>query len=323
MGIQKQVAAWLGVDTSMQGWPPSRLSVGLQGGGSFGAFAWGVLDRLLEEETLAFDALSGASAGAVNAVLLASGLLEGGRLEGKARLERFWRRMSASAALGPQGALAMTPLGAAMRMLSPYQFNPFNLNPLRDALVEEVDFERLRAEAPVKLLIAATRVSDGRQRIFRENELTADMVLASTCLPLLHHTVNIDGEDYWDGGYVANPPLFPLALASEAAHILAVLVTPNAVERTPLNRRDIVKRLEQIQFNATVNAEFAALQLGAILRMSPIFERLQLTSISAADEIDGLARESAGDLGWNFLDRLRQSGRDAASVWLARQPGST
>lgn len=322
MSIQKQVAAWLGVDTSTCGWPPLRLSVGLQGGGSFGAFAWGVLDRLLEEETLAFDALSGASAGAVNAVLFASGLLEGGRLEGKARLERFWRRMSASAALGLRGAFAMTPLGAAMRMLSPYQFNPFNLNPLRDALVEEVDFARLRAEAPVKLLIAATRVSDGRQRIFRENELTADMVLASTCLPLLHHTVNIDGEDYWDGGYVANPPLFPLALASEAVHILAVLVTPNAVERTPLNRRDIVKRLEQIQFNATVNAEFAALQLGAILRMSPKFERLRLTSISAADEIDGLARESAGDLGWDFLDRLRQSGRDAASVWLARQPGS-
>jgi NTE family protein len=323
MGIQRQVANWLGVDTSTRGWPPARLSVGLQGGGSFGAFAWGVLDRLLEEETLAFDALSGASAGAVNAVLLASGLLEGGRLEGKARLERFWRRMSASSVLGRRSAFAMTPLGAAMRILSPYQFNPFNFNPLRDALVEEVDFARLRAEAPVKLLIAATRVSDGRQRIFRENELTADMVLASTCLPLLHHTVNIDGEDYWDGGYVANPPLFPLALASGTAHILAVLVTPNAVERTPLNRRDIVKRLEQIQFNATVNAEFAALQLGAILRMSPIFERLRLTSISAADEIAGLARESAGNLGWNFLDRLRQSGRDAASVWLARQPGST
>lgn len=322
MSIQKQVAAWLGFDTSKFSWPPPRLSIGLQGGGSFGAFAWGVLDRLLDEESLAFDALSGASAGAVNAVLFASGLLEGGREEGKARLERFWRRMSASAVLGPRGAFTMTPLGAAMRMLSPYQFNPFNLNPLRDALVEEVDFARLRAEAPVKLLIAATRVSDGRQRIFRENELTADMVLASTCLPLLHHSVNIDGEDYWDGGYVANPPLFPLAIASEAEHILAVLVTPNSVEGTPLNRRDIIKRLEQIQFNATVNAEFAALQLGAILRMSPIFERLRLTSISAADEIDGLARESAGDLAWGFLDRLRQSGRDAASVWLARQPGS-
>ena len=321
MNIQNQVAAWLGVDSSACGWPPPRLSVGLQGGGSFGAFAWGVLDRLLEEETLAFDALSGASAGAVNAVLLASGLLEGGRLEGKARLERFWRRMSASAALGSQGALAMTPLGAAIHLLSPHQFNPFNLNPLRDALVEEVDFTRLRAESPVKLLIAATRVSDGHQRIFRENELTADMVLASTCLPLLHHTVNVDGEDYWDGGYVANPPLFPLALASEAPHILAVLVTPNAVEKAPLNRRDIVKRLEQIQFNATVNAEFAALQLAAILGLSPKFERLRLTSISAADEIDGLAHESAGDLGWDFLDRLRQSGRDAASMWLARRPG--
>ena len=189
--------------------------VAVHSGPSLGA-SWIVCSK---RRLLAFDALSGASAGAVNAVLLASGLLEGGRLEGKARLERFWRRMSASAALGPQGALAMTPLGAAMRMLSPYQFNPFNLNPLRDALVEEVDFARLRAEAPVKLLIAATRVSDGRQRIFRENELTADMVLASTCLPLLHHAVNIDGEDYWDGGYVANPPLFPLALASEAVDI--------------------------------------------------------------------------------------------------------
>jgi NTE family protein len=313
VNVQYPVTKASGENRSQIASHKNALSIGLQGGGSFGAFTWGVLDRLLDEKNIQLDALSGASAGSVNAVLLASGLLEN-RMAAKSRLERFWRNISEVASYVPHAAFS-----AFIQMYSPYQFNPLNLNPLRNALLQEVDFQELRASPPVRLLIAATSVRDGRQRIFREHELTVDMVLASTCLPLLNHAVSIEGEDYWDGGYVSNPPLFSLALASEAEDILAVLVTPNSTAKTPRGRQDIVKRLEMIQFNASVNTELAALKLGAILQASPKFERLKLTSISAADEIDGLARESAGDLSWAFLNRLRQSGIEAAESWLLNQ----
>jgi NTE family protein len=305
-----------------QTWPPKKLSIGLQGGGSFGAFTWGVLDFLLEQERLSLDTLSGASAGAVNGVLLASGLLEGGKAEAKARLGRFWRRMSAEHAFYSSATLAMKPFATAMSRFSPHQLNPFNFNPLREALKAEVDFDALRAHPLVKLMISTTRVADGRQRIFREDEVSLDVVMASTCLPLLHHTVTIEGEDYWDGGYVSNPPLLPLALASKTTDILAVLVTPNSVERLPTNRDDIIKRIEQIQFNAPMNAEFEALRLGAILGMSAKFERLRLTRISASDEIDDLANRSGADLSAGFIETLHRRGYDAARCWLENGTGS-
>ncbi len=228
-------------------WPPRRLSLALQGGGSFGAFTWGVLDRLLEEADVTFDAISGSSAGAVNAVVLAAGLIDGGRTEAKARLERFWRRMSAAAAFLPRASFGETPIGAGLglvaRSLSPYQFNPFNLNPLREVLTAAIDFDLLRAGSPMKLLIGATRVRDGRLRIFTEGELSVDAVLASACLPLIHHAIEIGGEPYWDGGYAANPPLLPLVQASRAAHLLVVQVTPNSSERLPTTTREIAKRV--------------------------------------------------------------------------------
>ena len=206
----------LGLSAVPPPWPPRRLSLALQGGGSFGAFTWGALERLLDEPEISFDAISGVSAGAVNAVLLASGLMEGGREAAKARLERFWKRMSRAAALTPSAALAGLSLGLMTRALSPYLFNPFNLNPLREALSDEVDFERLRTRSPVRLLIGATRVGDGALRVFSTGEVSVDVVLASACLPLIHHAIDIDGEPYWDGGYSANPPLIPLVLASNA-----------------------------------------------------------------------------------------------------------
>ena len=219
----------------------------MQGGGSFGAFTWGVLDRLLEEPDIGFDAISGASAGAVNAVLMAAGMVDGGPDEARARLEQFWRRMSRAAALLPKPA--DLPFGAGLelvvRSMSPYQFNPFNLNPLREALVASVDFERLRRHTPIKLLLAATRVSDGCLRILTNRELTVEAVLASACLPLLHHTIEIDGEAYWDGGYAANPPLLPLIRASECEHALIVQVTPTMSDRLPKTVRDIARRIEQ------------------------------------------------------------------------------
>jgi NTE family protein len=318
MTLIDRACAFLGLADPAPKWPPDKLSLALQGGGSFGAFTWGVLDRLLEEPGIGFDAISGASAGAVNAVLMAAGLVDGGQDEAKARLAQFWRRMSREAALWPKPA--PSPLGAGLelviRSMSPYQFNPFNVNPLREALVASVDFENLRRRSPIKLLLAATRVSDGRLRILTNPELTVEAVLASACLPLLHHTIELDGEAYWDGGYAANPPLLPLIRASECLHALIVQVTPMTSDRPPKTAREISRRIEQIQFNATLMSELEALKLGKMIGVTDKLRRLRIGRISAHEEFEGLSNESAGNLDWDFLERLHRSGRVAADLWL-------
>jgi NTE family protein len=206
------------------------------------------------------------------------------------------------------------------RALSPYLFNPFNLNPLREALSDEVDFKRLRTRSPVRLLIGATRVSDGALRVFTTDEVSVDVVLASACLPLIHHAIEIDGEPYWDGGYSANPPLIPLVLASKAEQLLIVQVTPTKSDRLPTSPNEIAKRLEQIHFNATLNAELEALKYGMFLGASPKLRRLRIGRISAQEEFVGLADESAGNLDWDFLERLRASGASAIEAWLDQTP---
>ncbi|MFV0281777.1 MAG: patatin-like phospholipase family protein [Rhodoblastus sp.] len=294
------------------------LSLALQGGGSYGAFTWGVLDRLLEERNVRFDAISGASAGAVNATLMAAGLAEGGRAGARAKLEAFWRSMSTASSFLP---LAAIPPGveALTRMLSPYQFNPFDLNPLRQALARDIDFERLRANRTLRLLIAATRVSDGALRIFRNEELSVETILASACLPMIHRTVKIDGEDYWDGGYSANPPLVQLVRASQTRDFLVVQVTPARSQGTPVTRSEIAKRLDNIAFNATLNAEIEALRLGADLSATRKLRGLRVDRLAAEDEVAGLASRSAADLDWSFLTRLRDAGRSAAEGWLGER----
>jgi len=300
-------------------WPPKTLSLALQGGGSFGAFTWGVLDRLLEEPEIGFDAVSGSSAGAVNAVLLASGMIDGGREGARTRLSQFWKRISRAAALLPRPSPLDAGLDLIMRSMSPYQFNPFNVNPLREALAEEVDFERLRERSEIKLLLGVTRVRDGTLRILTNRELTVDAVLASACLPFLHHTIELDGEPYWDGGYAANPPLIPLVRASEAAHLLIVQVTPTTSERLPKSAREIAARLEQIRFNAPLNTELEALKFGKMLGATEKLLRLRIGRISAEEQIEGLAEESAANIDWEYLERLNLSGRAAADLWLRQQ----
>jgi NTE family protein len=319
MTLIDKTLALLGFGQDVSVWPPGRISLALQGGGSFGAFAWGVLDRLLEEPGVSYDAISGASAGSVNAVLLASGMAEGGRDGARKRLAQFWERIALSAAFLPTSALLGTGLELVVRTMSPYQFNPFNVNPLREALAAEVDFEQLRERSEIKLLLAATRVRDGKLRILTNAELTLDAVLASACLPLLHHTVELDGEPLWDGGYAANPPLVPLVRASEAAQILIVQVTPSTSERLPKTTREIAARIEQIQFNATLNSELETLKLGKMIGATQKLKRLRIGRISAGEQFDGLAQESAGNVGREFLERLRQSGRAAAEQWLRRE----
>jgi NTE family protein len=303
-------------------WPPPRLALALQGGGSYGAFTWGALDRLLEQEDIEIDALSGASAGAVNAVLLAAGLASGGRAAARKILEDFWTRVSQSSPLFLPRA-ARLPLDLMAGALAPYQFNPFDLNPLRDALNAYVDFELLRTTPGPNLLIGATRVSDTGLRIFSRAEMTVDCVLASSCLPLLHHSVEIDGEHYWDGGYVANPPLTPLVVETRASTVLIVQIAPRRASLLPRSRPDIVRRIDQINFCSTLDRE-----IDSIRQLAPLcasgdhsgkWAQLRLDRISAENEIETLAAESAANLNWSFVSRLRDAGRIAAEDWITQE----
>ncbi len=299
-------------------WPPRNLALALQGGGSFGAFTWGALDRLLEEERIQFDAFSGASAGAVNAVLLASGLASGGRDGARKNLDDFWSHVSQSALFLPKSVTL--PMGFLARALSPYQFNPFDLNPLRRALESHVDFELLRQSASPRLLIGATRVGAASLRIFRNPELTVETVLASACLPLLHHTVEIEGESYWDGGYVANPPLTPLVAETDASNVLIIQITPTRSQVVPRSRQEIERRIDQINFASTLEREIEAIRLLAPLcaagDASGKWAKLRLDRLSAENEVERLAQASPGNLDWSFITSLRDAGRAAAEGWI-------
>jgi NTE family protein len=304
-------------------WPPRRLSLALQGGGSFGAFTWGVLDRLLEEPTCELDSISGASAGAVNGVLLASGFVEGGREGARAQLRRFWRRMTDEASFRSLMVIGgFSPAGSSVafgRGLSA-QFDPLDLDPLRQALATEIDFAALREPTCPKLLIATTRVRDGRLQIFRNKDLTADVVLASTCPPLIHCAVEIEGEAYWDGGFVANPPVVQLVQDSEATDVLIVQITPTRDAYVPMTMAAIDRRIDQITANSALNAEIAALDLARADAAMPKLQALRLFRIAAEDTVDRLAQRSAVDVGRSFIAMLHRSGREAADRWLSHDP---
>ncbi len=295
----------------------NAIALALQAGGAFGAFTWGALDHLIAEPDLEIESISGASAGAINATLLAAGLMEGGPEAVRKKLAEFWTRMMRLAALMPGLGLSDLGLGLWLRSLSPRQLNPFDLNPLRQTLGELVDFEALRHRSPVRLMIAATRVSDGALRLFQTDELTLDAVLASACLPQIHCPIVIDGETYWDGGYAANPPLIPPVQATTAERLLIVQIIPNATNRIPATPSEIERRLEQIQFNATLNRELEALRQGKIIGASPRLAKLRIDVLAAHDGIEGLAEESAANLDRSFVERLQASGRSAAEAWLA------
>jgi len=322
-GQSSAMRRWLGLR------PRRRLlSLALQGGGSFGAFTWGVLDHLLETEGVAFDAVSGTSAGAVNAVVLANGLAQGGPSEARRQLAHLWKRLSRAAPLASLGSASATSAAIefSTRVVSPYQFNPLGVNLLRDILVAEVDFARLRKSSPVRLLIAATRVSDGRVRIFREHEITLEAVLASACLPHLHHAVEIDGEWYWDGAFSANPPLRQLVADSRTNDIVLVQIAPEQQAGLPRLSSQIARRAAQIAFNGPLQKEIEALDdMCALCKDNGPFrsaacrklERLRLHRIVAEESVDGLHQASALRLDWSFLLRLKESGYAASAVWLA------
>lgn len=318
---------------------PKRISLGLQGGGSHGAFQWGVLDRLLEEERLEIAAVTAASAGAFNAVAYASGLLHGGREGAKAELEGFWRAVNGAGGRNIFGDHeiwnAFTPWikgspiyqwwETAALTVSPYD-NPWSHNPLGAILSSRVDFAALRSRSPVQLKVSATSVRTGEARIFSEAEMSPEVILASACLPQLFQAVRIDGEDYWDGGYVANPALWPLFGGEGPEDLLIVHINPLRREEPPRRTAEIMDRLNEISFNASLTAELRAIafvnrlleedQLSeeARARYRPIF----IHAIQADRWLDDLSLASKFDTEWSFLQDLRARGRRAADEWLAR-----
>jgi NTE family protein len=311
-----------------------RIDLALQGGGSHGAFTWGVLDRLLEESWLLIDGISGTSAGAMNAAVLIGGYAAGGAAGARAALEAFWRRVSRAAMLSPfqrgpldvllgRWTLDTSPTFIAMdlmaRVVSPYSLNPAGVNPLRDVLAESVNFTRL-SKAAIKLFVTATNVHTGRGRVFRNPEITPEVLLASACLPTLFHAVEIDGESYWDGGYSGNPTITPLI--RECASRDTILVQINPVERpgTPRTAREILNRLNEVSFNAVLLKE---LRMIALLRQ--IAPGDAEGAAWAAMRIHRVASEVMVNLGyssklnaeWAFLTMLRDEGRRAADAFLS------
>lgn len=313
------------------------VSLALQGGGAHGAFTWGVLDALLEDGRLAIEAITGASAGSVNAVVLAEGWLEGGAEGAREQLRKFWQRISLDGALSPaqqhlfnlllgywhaDGSPARSWLDAWVGALGPAERNPLDINPLRDALRELIDFERVRACGEVKLFISATNVWTGKARIFERAELTVDHVLASACLPTIFPAVEIDGEPYWDGGYVGNPPLFPLFYETATDDILLVQINPIERRATPRSAREIQNRLTEVTFNANLLGELRAIEfVGRLIDAGKLptdrYKRVRMHRIAGGEKLDAFAASSRLNAEWTFLQELKDLGRAAARQWLA------
>ncbi|HTV28440.1 MAG TPA: patatin-like phospholipase family protein [Xanthobacteraceae bacterium] len=257
-----------------------RINLALQGGGAHGAFTWGVLDQLLTDDRLSIEGISGTSAGAVNAVMLADGLARGGPEEAQKRLSDFWRAASSTGNLPSlqrealQRLLSFTPLegtpvqawfNAVSRYFSPYDVNPLNINPLKDLIEHFVDFEALQACQDLQIFITATNVQTGRVRIFPREKITADAVMASACLPLLFRAVEIDGVPYWDGGYRGNPVIFPFFRTTNTEDVLVVQINPLVRQETPTSSSEIMNRINEITFNSPLIDEYRAIDFVARL----------------------------------------------------------
>ena len=321
---------WLGLRSS-----PPRLNLALQGGGAHGAFTWGVLDRLLEDPSLQFEGLSGSSAGAMNAVVLADGWLKGGREGARSGLAAFWTEVGKQmpwtmVTQGEGDAISLAPASKWLAnwagYFSPTQLNPFDLNPLRDLLNRLVDFEQLRARSPFKLFVGTTQANSGRLRVFREHELSVDVLLASACLPKIHRSVEIDGEPYWDGGYCANPAVFPLFYDCESPDVLLVLLSPLRREGTPRSVEEIEARIVELGFSANFMREMRMFAQAtdysnpAFLTLGRLERRLQRMRFHMIDSsrLVSLQRTETKALAHRpFLELLCGQGRERASAWLA------
>jgi NTE family protein len=315
------------------------INLALQGGGSHGAFTWGVLDRLCEEPRLAIEGISATSAGAMNAAVFVSGLAKDGRDGARAALENYWRRVAKAGEASPlrpsifdklfgftspDQSPAFVAFDLMTRMLSPYQFNPLNFNPLRTILEQSVDFDALRSDAcSVKLFLSATNVRTGKVKIFENDEITADAVLASSCLPFLFQAIEIDGEAYWDGGYMGNPAIFPLIYGCDSHDVVIVHINPIERAKLPRTASEIMNRINEISFNSSLMREMRAVSFVTKLiddgkLDDPQFARMLIHAIAADELMSNLGVASKMSTEWEFLTGLRDTGRACADKWIAQ-----
>ena len=314
------------------------IELALQGGGAHGAFTWGVLDRLLEEGRIGIEGISGTSAGAMNGAVIADGMVRGGCDAAREALEKFWLAVSAAAGFS---LIRRSPLDmlfggwsldwspgyltaeALSRVFTPYDFNPLDVNPLRDIVMEQLDFERVNHCPQLKLFVTATNVRTGRPKIFRQPEITVDALMASACIPALFKAVEIDGEAYWDGGFMGNPALFPLVDECNARDLVIVQINPIYRDKLPRTAPEIENRINEITYNASLMKELRSL---GFLSEQIHYENLQwegyrdarLHRIHADDAMMDLGVSSKLNAEWEFLTHLRDIGRAASSEWLEK-----
>ncbi len=314
-----------------------RVSLALQGGGAHGAFTWGVLDALLEDGRLAIEAFSGTSAGAMNAIVATEGFMENGIEGARQQLNQFWKDISFNGRV-PQahqgllnaflaGGRHLQESSAVMwfnlwsQFLSPYDTNPLDINPLKDVLEDLIDFKKVRSCSHIKLHIAATHVSTGRVKLFGADELTADHVLASACLPTLFKAVKINGEAYWDGGYTSNPPLYPLFYHHEADDIVLIQVNPIIRDELPVTAQAIEDRTREIIFNTSLLGEFRAIHfvkdlIGKGILPSNQYKDVRMHRISGGQALANISATSRVVADWDFFQELHDIGYEEAQKWL-------
>jgi NTE family protein len=318
-----------------------RINLALQGGGAHGAFTWGVLDELLHDDRLDIEGMSGTSAGAINAVVTADGLTRGGPDEARKRLAEFWRAASRDGDLSSfQRAMAdrlysLVPIAASpmqawfntvSRYLSPYDLNPLNINPLKNLIVRFIDFEAVR-NSGMPLFVAATNVHTGRLRVFGREQITADAVMASAALPYVFHAVEIDGMPYWDGGYTANPPIFPFFRTTETEDVLVVQINPVLRPTKPRSAQEIMNRVNEITFNASLISEYRAIEFvtrlidqGTLPRGTGPgqYRRVNVHRIDLGFIGKRLTPASRLNNDFDFFEMLHRAGRRAARRFLER-----
>jgi NTE family protein len=317
-----------------------KINLGLQGGGAHGAFAWGALDKILEDGRIEFDGVSATSAGAMNAGVLAYGYATGGREGARKALESFWRRISEAGKkfsvteitpldhLYTKMGIIDTPSFSAFETvsgaLSPYQFNPTNFNPLHDVLAETIDFNVLKKQDKIKLRICATNVNTGKVRVFKNEEMCIEALLASGCLPFLFQTVSIGDENFWDGGYMGNPALFPLIYDTNTSDILIVHINPIHREEVPKTAGGIRNRVNEISFNSSLMREMRSIAFITDLidkgwikeEHKDKLKRVYIHSVRADDVMHDLGVASKLNSDWDFLLKLKELGREKAAKWL-------
>ena len=319
-----------------------KVSLALQGGGSHGAYTWGILDRLLDEECLEIEAISGTSAGAMNGAVLVDGYIKGGRKGAKQALRHFWHHVSEIGKYNPitaspfssktdQWNLDHSPLYAFFdmmtRLYSPYQINPYNINPLRDLLESTIDFDNIHNSHQIDLFVTATSVTTGQPHIFNHTEITPDTLMASACLPSLFQAVDINDDHFWDGGYAGNPAIWPLTYQTETTDIIIVEINPVARKQKPVKGTDINNRINEISFNASLLAELKSIHfINELIEENHLvakkYRKLHMHLIESPDAMLELNASSKMNTRLDFLQYLHTLGRESAEQWLKKNRAS-